>query len=58
MPKQRTVKDCTEIRICVDDDLNEKVALYQASQRLKKRKLTKAMAAEELVALGYKSVNP
>lgn len=54
MPKQRTVKDCTEIRICVDDELNEKIAIYQASQRLKKRKLTKSEAAIELVELGSK----
>lgn len=57
MPKQRTVKDCTEIRMCVDDELNDRIAIYQAQQRIKKRKLTKPEAAAELVAMACKNLN-
>lgn len=42
MPKKKDkLKDCVEIRICVSDELNEKIERLQANNRLKGVKLKK-----------------
>lgn len=42
MPRKPNKKnDCTEIKICVDDELNDLIEKYQATQRTKGNKMRK-----------------
>lgn len=50
MPRKPNKKnDCTEIKICVDDELNDLIEKYQATQRTKGNKMRKPDAVVHIL---------
>lgn len=54
MPKKREKSDCVEIRICIDDEMNEDIERFRAAQRSEGKKLRKPEATIELIRKGLK----
>lgn len=54
MPKKREKSDCVEIRVCIDDEMNEDIERFRAAQRSEGKKLRKPEATIELIRKGLK----